>query len=160
MLFRSHKVLDSIAKEKTGRNAIVIRLKKRSGGDRDFSCKWNDKNIFDSKKVVLKSFMNICNAAKSEEISTSLLYKLQDMEDFFEPMLDCTDANKDKIVQILKYELSHSGIKIKKDKLEDYSRDLAGICFKKGKKEKLVYNFEAAVIANFLQGVSFEGADK
>ena len=155
-----HKVLDSIAKEKTGRNAIAIRLKKRSGGDRDFSCKWNDENIFDSGKTVLKSFMNICNAAKSEEISTSLLYKLQNMEDFFEPILDCTDDNKNKIVRILKYELYHSGIKIKENKLNDYSKDLAGICFKKEKNEKLVYNFEAAVIANFLQGVSFEGADK
>lgn len=156
----AHKVLDSIAKEKTGRNAIAIRLKKRSGGDRDFSCKWNDENIFDSEKTVLKSFMNICNAAKSEEISTSLLYKLQNMEDFFEPILDCTDDNKNKIVRILKYELYHSGIKIKENKLNDYSKDLAGICFKKEKNEKLVYNFEAAVIANFLQGVSFEGADK
>lgn len=156
----AHKVLDSIAKEKTGRNAIAIRLKKRSGGDRDFSCKWNDENIFDSGKTVLKSFMNICNAAKSEEISTSLLYKLQNMEDFFEPILDCTDDNKNKIVRILKYELYHSGIKIKENKLNDYSKDLAGICFKKEKNEKLVYNFESAVIANFLQGVSFEGADK
>lgn len=152
----AHRVLDSIAKEKSGRNSIAIRLKKRSGGDRDFYCKWNEENIFASDKTVLNSFLNICKAAKSEKISTSLLYKLQNMEQFFYPILTDNEGNRKKILQILKYEVSHSGIRIEDEELENYSKDLAGICFKKDKCGKLFYNFEAAVIANFMQDIGGE----
>lgn len=147
----AHRVLDDIAKEKTGRNAIAIRLKKRSGGDRDFSCKWNELNLFDSSKTVFQSFENICNAAKDEKISTSLLYRMQDLEQSFSPLLEATEDNKKRILQLLRYELLHSGVKIGKENAEEYVKDLAGISFQKGKEtNRLVYNFEATIIANFL----------
>ena len=78
------------------------------------------------------------------------------MEQFFYPILTDNEENRKKILQILKYEVSHSGIRIKDEELENYSKDLAGICFKKDKCGKLFYNFEAAVIANFMQDIGGE----
>lgn len=146
----AHRVLDGTAKEKTGRNAVAVRLKKRSGGDRDFSCKWSDKNLFNEEKTVFESFGNVCKAAGKNELSTSLLYKLSEMNETFEPLLDLNDSNKELILKLLKYEISHSGVK-KEESIDDYTEDLAGICFQKSKDGKrLEYNFQAAVIANFL----------
>ncbi len=144
----SHKVLDSIAKEKTGRNALAIRLKKRSGGDRDFSCNWNSMNPFSGEKTILDSFKNICSGVQKNQISTSFLYHLKGLSLFFEPLLEDTEDNKNSILKILKYELSHSGTKT--ENLEEYTKDLAGICFQKTPDNKFEYNFDAGIIANFL----------
>ena len=144
----SHKVLDSIAKEKTGRNALAIRLKKRSGGDRDFSCKWNSINPFDGEKTILDSFKNVCRGVQKNQISTSFLYHLKDLSQFFEALLEISEDNKSAILKILKYELSHSGTKT--ENLEEYTKDLAGICFQKTESNRFDYNFDSAIIANFL----------
>lgn len=144
----SHKVLDSIAKEKTGRNALAIRLKKRSGGDRDFSCKWNSINPFDGEKTILDSFKNVCRAVQENQISTSFLYHLKDLSQFFEALLEISEDNKSAILKILEYELSHSGTKT--GNLEEYTKDLAGICFQKTENNRFDYNFDSAIIANFL----------
>lgn len=154
----AHRVLDSVAKEKSGRNAVAVRLKKRSGGDRDFSCKWNDKNIFDEQKTVFDSFMNVCAAAGKNEMSASLLYKLTELKQAFEPLLEVSEGNKKAILQLLKYELSHSGAKKDEKRLSDYTNDVAGICFKESPDgKKLEYNPEAAIIANFLGNDSDNG---
>lgn len=156
----AHRVLDSVAKEKSGRNAVAVRLKKRSGGDRDFSCKWNDRNIFDEQKTVFDSFMNVCVAAGKNEMSASLLYKLTELKHAFEPLLEVSEDNKKAILQLLKYELSHSGAK-KDEKLDDYTNYVAGICFKESSDgKKLEYNPEAAIIANFLGNDSYTGDDE
>lgn len=157
----AHRVLDSVAKEKSGRNAVAIRLKKRSGGDRDFTCKWNDKNIFDEQKTVFDSFMNVCDAAGNNEMSASLLYKLTELKQAFEPFLELSEDNKKAILQLLKYELSHSGAKKDEKRLNEYTNDVAGICFKESSDgKKLEYNPEAAIIANFLGNDSDNGEDE
>ena len=73
MIKEASKLLDKIAKDKGGRNTIAIQLKKRSGGDRFFICKFDDKDR-------LNAFHNIQNKI-GEEMSRSLAYRLAELKD-------------------------------------------------------------------------------
>lgn len=141
----AHTVLDSVAKEKLGRNAIAIRLHKRSGGYRDWGCKWDSESF--------TSFNTIVKAAYNDKISSGLLYKIQTLETAFYPFMNCTiDENKEKQIEsLLKYELNHSGIKISDVDINTYAKSLKNIILNKS-KENIYTDFtpEAAIIASFL----------
>ena len=146
----AHKVLDGVAKEKSGRNSLAIRLKKRSGGERDMWFKWEEKNIFASdKRTCRDSFDNVIKAARTKELSASLLYKIEELRGSIEPLADDISTNKDLILKLFEYELSHSGFKNNEKEL---AVDIAGLCIKKRKigDTKDWYNPEAAIIANFM----------
>lgn len=154
----AHQLLDTTAKEKTGRNALAVRLRKRSGGDRDFSFKWDAQNVFaaDGYGVpsVYDAFIAIQNAVYNGKISTGLLYKLQSLKAVFEPLLSISKQEKERmnrICQILRYELTHSGTSAQDPNREHYVRNLAGVCFIQN-DEHSVFEFvpEAAIIAAFL----------
>ena len=143
----AHVVLDSIAKEKSGRNSLAIRLKKRSGGDRDMWLKWDEKNIFsDDKETCLESFKKIVNLASSKELSASLLYKLENIRESLDPMTTDIASFKTHIIRIFEYEVAHSGMGV--DNPYDIAVALAGICVKVRNRDW--FNPEAAIIANYL----------
>lgn len=162
----AHKVLDGVAKDKSGRNSLAIRLKKRSGGDRDTWFKWEEKNIFDeseNKKTCRESFLNVIENAKKKDLSSSLLYKLEMLKGSLEPLLfkdekpvEITETSKKLILKLFEYEAAHSGFK---NNAKEMAVDLAGICIKvkkddegklKVSSDKDWYNFESAIIANFM----------
>ena len=147
----AHRVLDGVAKEKSGRNSLAIRLKKRSGGDRDLWFKWEEKNIFSSDgKTCRESFEKIIEAAQKKELSASLLYKIESLRESIEPLADDIQNNKDLIVKLFEYEISHSGFKTI---AREMAEDLAGLCVKRNKNSdggKDWYNPESAIIANFM----------
>lgn len=150
----AHRLLDGTAKDRAGRNALAIRLSKRSGGDRDFFFKWDAQNIFaDSgfgSASIYEAFNSIQKAVSEDKISNTLLYKLQSLSNFFAPLLKTVDE-KERICRLLKYELSHSGTSSEDKNIENYVRDLAGICFIKNKENTgLEFIPEAAIIAAFL----------
>ena len=150
----AHRLLDGTAKDRAGRNALAIRLSKRSGGDRDFFFQWDAKNIFADSNFgsasVYEAFNSIKKAVNESKISTTLLYKLQSLQNLFAPLLK-TENEKERICMLLKYELSHSGTSSEDKNIENYVRDLAGICFIKNKENTgLEFVPEAAIIAAFL----------
>lgn len=151
IITQAHAVLDGVAKEKSGRNSLAIRLDKRSGGSRDMWFKWEDKNIFSQKELTIReSFENIVKMANGKELSTSLLYKIESLRASLEPLANDIKSNKELIIKLLEYEISHSGYK---NDAHNRAIDLAGLCIKRNKKfdeDKDWYNPEAAIIASFL----------
>ncbi len=83
MINEAHELLDR-AKEKGGRNALAVSLKKRSGGDRYFITKW------DSEK--LESFKYLKENI-GEEMSRSLAYKLAEYKDGIDAILKSKDPS-------------------------------------------------------------------
>lgn len=165
----AHKVLDGVAKEKSGRNSLAIRLKKRSGGDRDVWFKWEEKNVFaDGEKTCRESFLDVISNA-GEKLTPSLLYKIENLKGSFEPILfdikngkseqkNIGESEKKMIVDLFNYEVAHSIYSRKDDasKAEELAKDLAGLCIKvKNEDGKITaaenwFNPESAIIANFM----------
>ncbi len=153
----AHALLDGVAKKKAGRNAVAIRLKKRSGGDRDFYCKWDDQNPFVENETILDSFRQVANGVGSE-LSMSLLYRLDSLKNGIEPMKNELATHKEHITKLFGYEINHSGLSATV-RPEDAGR-LAGITLaladgdirrdKNGAVAVDWFNPEAAIIAGFL----------
>lgn len=146
----AHAVLDGEAKKQAGRNALAIRLKKRSGGDRDFTFQWKAPNLFLENTTVCDSFNFVIDAINQGKFGQSLLYKLGSLIRCFEPVRNKPEL----LLPLLKYEVKQSGKwdkKRSKEELEqDYdicSRHLAGICFHEGANW---FTPEAPIIACFL----------
>jgi len=142
----AHHVLDDCAKEKAGRNALAIRLKKRSGGDRDFAFKWDEDNPYRTGEKTIDSFKSIMQAAKDKKIGAALLYKFGEFKQLVEPLKN----DEDKVIKIFEYEVSHSGKNIAD--AEKYAQQLAGICVhtdKNNSEDKNWFRPEAAIIASF-----------
>ena len=189
----AHYVLDGIAKDKSGRNSLAIRLMKRSGGERDLWFKWEEENVFakggtndteresNEIKTCRKSFLYVINHA-GEKLSSSLLYKIENLRGSFEPILfdlsngDCRrkkidSAAKKMIVDIINYEVAHSIYSSKEnkehpEKAKKLSEALAGICIKvvkNGDGELFAaeewFTPEAAVIANFMAKSGVQGGE-
>ena len=161
VITQAHAVLDGVAKEKSGRNSIAIRLDKRSGGARDMWFKWEEENKFSDKKSLKckESFEEIIQIAQKKELSSSLLYKIESLKASIEPLADDIEKNKDLIVKLFEYEVAHSGYKTEAHKMAIH---LAGLCVKHNKKsadDNTWYNPESAIIANFMakSGIKIEG---
>ena len=163
----AHTVLDGVAKEKSGRNSLAIRLKKRSGGERDMWFKWEEKNVFAEDKTCRESFLDVLSNA-GKKLTASLLYKIESLKGSFEPILfeisgkkltpkTIGEGEKQMIVSLFEYEVAHSIMKKSEDSKE-LAKDLAGICIKvKNDNGKITaastedwFNPEAAIIANFM----------
>lgn len=141
----AHAVLDNIAKEKLGRNAVAIRLHKRSGGCRDWGCKWDSESF--------TSFNTILKAACNGKISTGLLYKMKDLNNVFHPFINCemNEIKEKQILSLLEYELNHSGIKVTKEEVCTQAKALRNIIFRKSEKGIYIdFTPESTIIASFL----------
>lgn len=170
-LEETHRLLDEVAKKRTGRNAFVVRLKKRSGQSRDFAAKWDEMNIFSENGPysLLTSFMKIQEAYNKGLLSGSLIYRVPDLAVMFHAILpdgiDISAEEKEKIIRILAYEIEHSGglqtqypgkkNKIKRlAKARELAADIAGISIRwdesAHKKGGWKFNGETAVIARYL----------
>jgi CRISPR-associated protein Cmr2 len=166
----THRILEDTAKNKTGRNAFAVRLKKRSGHTRNFTAKWNETNPFfsDSSFSLMDSFKDVQNAYADELLSSSLIYHVHELEIMINAVLPSTEElsieNIEKIVRILAYEISHSGNLNKKfpgDKNKAKRKELArmlashiaGITVRwnkdGGKNGEWEYNGEVPVIARY-----------
>ena len=171
----AHSVLDGVAKEKSGRNSLAIRLMKRSGGDRDVWFKWEEKNVFaDGEKTCRESFLDVISNA-GEKLTPSLLYKIENLKGSFEPILfdekngkseqkNIGGSEKNMIVDLFNYEVAHSIYSRKSDdsKAESLAKDLAGLCIKVKNDDGRItaadnwFNPESAIIANFMAKVGVQ----
>lgn len=143
----AHTLLDGVAKNKAGRNAVAIRLKKRSGSDRDFYCKWDAANNFLTGETVLDSFRKVADGA-GDVFSSSLLYRLESLRDALYPMKDELLDKHEQVAKLFAYEVGHSGV-FNKVGVNDAARRLAGITLVTERKSEWFIP-EAAIIAGFL----------
>lgn len=148
----AHQVLDGIAKERAGRNALAIRLKKRSGGDRDLWLQWDAANPY-CDEMLLTSLQAVMTDAGGGLLGSSLLYRLDELRQAIAPLAvneDALKANRELIVRLIAYEVGHSGKLVPEDKTRLVARRLAGLMVRDISTEKSWYNPEAAIIAHFL----------
>ncbi|MDA3787207.1 MAG: type III-B CRISPR-associated protein Cas10/Cmr2 [Desulfobacula sp.] len=147
-LEEGHRLLDVGAKEGGDRNAIAIRLRKRSGHKRDFIVKWNAVNLFFPGKemLILDSFSAIQEGVDNGILSGSLIYRLAEPElgimagsvlgninGHCTPGINPPSAeNIEHLIRFFAREISHSGTLIQKypgqeykEKRETISRTLA-----------------------------------
>ncbi len=146
----AHVILATNAKNKAGRNALAIRLKKRSAAHRDFEVKWGDLNPFSKneeskeKETLVDSFKELMNTITDNSLSSSLIHKMEQMKDAVRPLLDnrsiydlrlIDDTTRDRIIKIYALEIEKSGVKLKGDskKEKDEMKEilaarLAGLC--------------------------------
>jgi CRISPR-associated protein Cmr2 len=154
----AHALLDGVAKRQTGRNAVAIRLKKRSGGDRDFACKWDATNPFMDGETILESFRGVADSA-GDILSSSLVYRLASLKEAIAPLKTSQAADKEKIRKLFAYEVGHSGLlnKEQKEQVNTIAGRLAGVTLNADSNaDNDVFNPETAVIAGFLGRRSHE----
>jgi len=148
----AHSLLDDVAKRKTKRNAVAIRLKKRSGGDRDFACRWNATNPFMADETILDSFCRVAEVI-GDLLSSSLLYRLASLKDAVSVLKLTKESDREKICKLFAYEVGHSGLlsKEQKNQVDTIAARLAGITLQAGEGTTPDrFNSEAAVIAGFI----------
>lgn len=157
-----HSVLEKVAKNRAGRNALALRLKKRSGGDRDIWFQWDQVNPFNQNGTFLvEDFHTICREAGADTLSASLLYRLADLREALETVWVATipvPEKKERIIRLIEYEVGHSaGGALHRKKttwVREIAERLAGLLVawppEKGREDNEWFQPEAAVIAGFL----------
>ena len=144
MIARTHLLLEKKAKNELKRNACAIELKKRSGGSRYFSAKWNDE---DKKWKAFSDFGNHVKKGDNSSISTSLIYRLEKYRSGIEAILEHQNWEKllNKFLQ-KHLERSGSGEKINNKKM---SETIISLCVYK-KDDKQIFDPERLIVAAFL----------
>lgn len=157
----AHAVLDGIAKEKARRNALAIRLSKRSGGDRDLWLRWEEKNPFwtdaaqSGGESLLAALRHLMQEVSDDVLGGSLLYRLAGLKTAIEPLAahkptDLPKAAKDNIIRLIQYEIGHSGKGVPKDQQKLFAERLAGLMIRDKSGQTDWFTPEAAIIAHFL----------
>jgi CRISPR-associated protein Cmr2 len=156
VLRNAHVVLKYIAKQRAGRNALAIRLKKRSGGERDLWLQWHEANRFfdgNNGEPLLTSLQEVMRGVTEDLMGGSLLYRLADLEPVLAPLVSSENtlsANWDKVVKLIAYEVGHSGKRLNDEEKTLFSQRLAGMMVRNASNQSDWYNPEAAIIAHFL----------
>ena len=113
----AHHILDTVAKKRKGRNAIAVRLKKRSGHERDFAAKWHAINPFHPEACpIVDSFLAVQEAYGNKTLSGSLIYRFSELAVMVDSVLQGHGPNLQnaksaiqQLIRIFAYEISHSG---------------------------------------------------
>lgn len=123
-LEEAHDILDNVAKKRKGRNAVAVRLKKRSGHQRDFAAQWSEINPFfpKGKTTIVESFFAVQEAYGQGDLSGSLIYRFPELSVMVKSVLqnseNCSEKKQDQIlckdqveqiIRIFACEISHSG---------------------------------------------------
>lgn len=95
----SHRLLDEVAKDKTGRNAIACRVWKRGGPILSWSQPWQIAEYGDLIKTILDAFQN--DAKLPDQYSSKFFYKLRDVFDLAKPEEDHPRLSVEQIEKLL-----------------------------------------------------------
>jgi CRISPR-associated protein Cmr2 len=107
LLQEAQSLLKTVAKENAGRNALALRLKKRSGGDRTYAAQWND--------PAWKAFPKLQKAlvkGEGQDLSRSLIYRLHSHKDGLLAIYEHPESKK-LLPSFIESLLGKSGIKSK-----------------------------------------------
>lgn len=117
-LEEAHHLLNTMAKKRMGRNAVAVRLKKRSGQERDFAAKWQGINPFlpDGSTTIVESFLAVQQAYDKGILSGSLIYRFPELAVMIDSVLrrknsriTPDDDAVHQLIRIFAYEILHSG---------------------------------------------------
>jgi len=106
MIDHAHKLLSSEAKRRAGRNACTVELRKRNGGERIFTRKWDDTDDWEAFWGLIESA-----GGKLREVSHSLLYRLESMRPGIEAILASGEGAKERLIRFLSAQVERSGQK-------------------------------------------------
>ena len=148
MMKQAHALLEEQAKNRAARNACAVELRKRSGGSRFFTRKWDD--------PAWDSFLTIGRAAgKSvkdiEAVSTSLVYRLEQYRVGIEALLkkEIQSGEKNLVMKFIKKQLERSSLS---DGMEDeFAEKITDIVTKRGDKG-VEFIPEGLIVASFISG--------
>jgi len=156
MIKRAHTLLDKNAKDEAGRSACAIEIRKRSGGSRYFSAKWDAKNTFTGKNI-WDDFVKISGliAGDAQELSTSLVYRLGEFSNGFDAIIEQEDWES--FIKLLAKQVERSGLKelakLKKDerkqRAEEIAKIAAGIIVRNDSSCGKIFVPEGLIIAGF-----------
>ena len=140
MITETHNLLGNRAKTEAGRNACAIELRKRSGGSRFFTRKWEDE--------AWQSFQQIgalISNKNKQQVSASLVYRLAEFKDGIKAILD-HDNHRELLVKFIKKQLERSSLSVKKEMADDLASKIADIVVTPDKK----YAPEGLIVAAFI----------
>lgn len=143
MIEQAHHLLQTAAKEKAGRNACAIELRKRHGGSRYFTRKWTEKESWDAFASIGK-----LSGDKERQLSQSLLYRLEAMRPGIEAIINPDTNAEDNLPIFIAKQIERSGTKSGTAK-EEIAAAITHIIWDKTDKEK-PFNPEGLLIAGFL----------
>ncbi|HRU77790.1 MAG TPA: type III-B CRISPR-associated protein Cas10/Cmr2 [Rectinema sp.] len=169
VIHEAHEVLDTIAKERAGRDTLAIRLHKRNGASRDLWFQWEQQNYFLAQtkpETLSKSLADVKLALEEGAMSSRLAYRMGELQEQLLPLwaLDIDEQTRNAaVLKILEYAIAHSNIdsehRLQGDKVKELAAQLAGLCIiGNPQTEENWFNAEAPVIARFLASSGSEGA--
>ncbi len=143
---RAHELLEQ-AKNRGGRNGLVLEVDKRAGGGRTFSAKWDDTG---SDGTLLDSFFRVADALQKREkevMSSSLAYRL---DSFRDGMAAIVKKYPDQLPSFVFRQLQRSGTGLKEEKknLRELATHISAIL--NSRKGDATLPTEALVVANFI----------
>lgn len=145
MIARTHALLETRAKEKAGRNACAVELRKRSGGSRYFTRKWNDVSAWEAFQKI-GEWVKVKNR---QQVSTSLVYRLGRFRDGVEAILQRENYGE-LLSHFIAKQLERSGIKPPKGKDAALAERIKDIVLEHDETGKPVFCPEGLIVAAFI----------
>jgi CRISPR-associated protein Cmr2 len=114
---RAQDLLKKGAKEQGGRNALAVELVKRSGGPRTFVTRWQAPPMsglgLSAPLSLLEHFLALIQSlgAIEKEVSSSLLYRLEEFRPGLEALIHPGTGQPHKLVKLIQTLLARSGVK-------------------------------------------------
>jgi len=140
MIASAQSLLKSEAKEKAGRNACAVEYRKRHGGSRVFTRKWDD--------VGWAAFENVqrITGGGERELSHSLLYRLETLRPGIEAIIGSNVNVEENLNSFIAKQIERSGAKLSRPP-EEVARWVTQIVWDQKK-----FSPEGLLIAGFLSG--------
>jgi CRISPR-associated protein Cmr2 len=143
MIEEAHHLLDNMAKDLAGRDALAIELRKRSGGSRYFVRKWEDPAWEEFAKI--GTFIKNKNM---KEIASGLAYKLEAHKDGLKTILTLKNhQKKDLLISYIQTFLERSITSKEKTRL--LAESIGKMIINEEFQEKPI-SPEALIVASFL----------
>lgn len=148
MMKKAHALLEERAKNIAGRNACAVELRKRSGGSRFFTRKWDDSAWDSFLKIGMVAGKTLEDI---EAVSTSLVYRLEQYRVGIEALLkkEKTCGEKDLVMKFIKKQLERSSLSDgMEDEFAEKITDIVTVKSDKGVK----FVPEGLIVASFICG--------
>ncbi len=149
MIEAARYLLENRAKERAGRNACAIELRKRSGGSRYFVRKWGDKA--DDETHVWDSFAEIgCAIANTNDaqVSTSVAYRIQHLKDGIQAVL--ASENRREMLEKIIFKLLERSAVGEKNRKKDLAKRMVDVLIRRNGKGDYELEPDGLIVAAFM----------
>jgi len=143
MIARAHRLLDERAKNVEGKNACSVELRKRSGGSRYFTAKWDE-------EAVWTAFTKIGESIRSKNkarVSSSVVYRLEQLRDGIEAIVS-SPKREEMLKAFIVKQLERSSVGSEIDK-DDFASKMIQIALREG-PDGYEFKPEGLIVAAFM----------